>query len=127
MRRFLPGASTGLVSALAVVACLAVPAASVPACSQVSPAVFPILDKVEQTVLADIEAGKGLPQITIDVAAVVAAQLVPEQISPDVDRLVEDALTLLIDSGLVPANWLTAAKGMKAEVHAKLVAKGAVQ
>lgn len=81
----------------------------VPACT---PADQAIEAKIEQTVLSDFEAGDGLPQIETDVAKLVAGQP-----GADVVIIVNDALGLLIDLGLIPANDVPKAKAMRTELQ----------
>jgi hypothetical protein len=107
-------AAKSVAKAAAVVLALAVLGASQQACS---PAQMAEADKVEQTVLADIVAGKTLPQIESDVATLVAGQP-----GADVVVLVDDALTFLVDLGVVPASVLPYAKSLIAAEHPKAMA-----
>jgi hypothetical protein len=76
-----------------------------------TPAQSAILSSVEQTVLNDIVAGKTRIQIELDVASLLAGQ-------PGVDVLtvLNDALAVLIDLGVVPPSFLTQTKAMHAEL-----------
>lgn len=93
---------------LATLACLVV-AADVPA--SCTPAQQAEYTQIEQTVLADLQAGKTLAQIEQDVG-----QLVAGQPGADVAEILNDALTLLIDLGVIPANILPTAKADLAAV-----------
>lgn len=69
---------------------------------------------VVATVKADVTAGDGLPQIETDVAKDLS-----QDVSPTVDVLIEDALTLLIDAGELAPLVLGNAKTLQAAAHAK--------
>lgn len=67
---------------------------------------------IEQLVLADLEAGKPVEAIESDVAVLLCGQ--PNASAcVDVVVVLNDALTLLIDSGVIPANVLPRAKSMR--------------
>lgn len=82
--------------------------------------VFPVVSKVVQTVVADITAGDTAEQVEADVARYLAGQ-------PGVDIvvIVNDAIAIAIDLGLIPAGVLPQARAMLATEHAKLATRGA--
>jgi hypothetical protein len=82
-----------------------------------TPAQQAVEAKVEQTVLADIVAGKTLQQIEADVAQLVAGQ-------PGADAVIitNDILAFLVDIGVIPPNVLPQAKAMLVEVQPVAVA-----
>jgi hypothetical protein len=69
-------------------------------------AIGPVFTAVENKVLADIEAGDGLPQVEADVNA-----LVPGLQS--VEDLVQSIITVLIDTGALSPSALTRAQAYK--------------
>lgn len=71
------------------------------------PGVFPSLSQIEQVVLTDLEAGKNLEQIEADVKAITPA-------GADVVTLVDDALIVLSDLGVIPSANLASAQAMHA-------------
>jgi hypothetical protein len=72
-----------------------------------TPAQQAVETKVEQTILADLAAGKNLAQIETDVATLLAGQ-------PGADAVivVNDVLAMLIDLGVIPHGLLPQAKAM---------------
>jgi hypothetical protein len=80
---------------------------------------FPQLDKVEQIVLNDLASCGATPacvqQMESDVATLIAGQA-----GADAVKLLNDALTLLVDAGLVPADLLPKARSVLATEHLKL-------
>jgi hypothetical protein len=75
----------------------------------------PNFQAITQVVLQDLEAGKTLPQIETDVAALVAGQQ-----GVDVLTLVDDAIKLLVDLNDLPATAQTYAvklRGQIADAH----------
>ena len=69
--------------------------------------------QIEQTVLNDLKAGKSFPAIEADVCAIV------DPSSPQTCTvgavIVNDAVTLLIDLGVIPANLIPSAVALKLE------------
>jgi hypothetical protein len=63
--------------------------------------------RIEQTVLADIVAGKSRQQIEADVATIIAGQP-----GADIAAIVDAALVLLVDVGVIPPNVLPTAVAM---------------
>ena len=86
----------------------------VAACLACSPAQQAELTAVENIVLHDVEQGKAIPAIETDVATLVAGQP-----GADVVAIVDSALTLLIDMGVVPQNFMPYAKSLAASEHVK--------
>lgn len=86
-----------------------------------TPAQEAILGQIESRVLADLKAGMLPEAIETDIA-----QLLAGQVGVDVVRIVNDAITLLIDGGFVPANLLPAARSLQTIERAKLTARGAI-
>jgi hypothetical protein len=84
-----------------------------------TPALFPELTAVAKLVLADVTAGDGAEQVEADVAKLLAGQ-------PGVDVVVavNDAITILIDLGYIPAGFIPQAKALQATEHAKIEARG---
>lgn len=111
---WLPGAFVGACAALVVLWSLAMCSG----CSQLQ-AAFPVLDQVEKIVLADLEAGKGLEAVEIDVAQAVAGK-----VGTAVVILVDDALQALADFGVIPAKFLPPAQEMRVQATAEMLAKG---
>ena len=75
------------------------------------------ITKVEQTILTDLENGTVLSDIEAAVRA-----LVPQ--GADVDVIINDAITLMHDLGIIPANVLPVALDMQSKLAVKLQAKG---
>jgi hypothetical protein len=75
--------------------------------------------QIENTILADLAAGKTLQQIEADVGKIVAGQP-----GVDVVVIVNDALQLLIDLGVIPTNELPQAKSMIAVLHTSILSRG---
>jgi uncharacterized protein YcfL len=71
--------------------------------------------QIENTVLADLAAGKTLEQIEADVSKLVAGQA-----GADVVVIVNDALTLLEDLGVIPQGALPQAKVMSTTLHTQI-------
>ena len=70
---------------------------ALPACNANSPN----LSQIEGIVLTDLESGKTLEQTEADVASLYAGQP-----GADVVAIVNDAIALLIDAGVLPAQWV---------------------
>lgn len=96
-------------------------------CQQIQ-AIFPQLDKVEQIVLAGVLAGEGAEQIEKDVAAFLAGKA-----GVDIVVVVNDAIGILIDMGIIPAGVIPQMPSVSYAAHAasirdteraKLKAKG---
>jgi hypothetical protein len=102
------------VAACAVLACAITAGGAIESCTPAQSATW---TKVEEIVLADIQAGKSEPQIEQDVAQVLAGQ-------PGVDAVIvlNDVLTFLIDTGTIPPNWLPRAQVMLAQVGPEAIA-----
>jgi hypothetical protein len=110
-----------LLPGLLVAACLAMAlvwTVSLTGCTQLQ-AAFPVLDKIEKIVLADLQAGKGAEAIEADVAQALAGQA-----GVDVVLAVNDAILFLIDMGVIPANVIPQAKEVLHVEHVKLEARG---
>jgi hypothetical protein len=75
--------------------------------------------EVEQTVLTDFNAGKTAEQIEADVAKIV----IPGNASADVVAILNDALSLLIDSGAIQDIALARAKAMQVALAARVQKK----
>ena len=69
------------------------------------------------TVLADLIASKTIPQIEVDVAGLIGGPA-----GADIALIVQEAVTLLVDSGVVPANVLPYAREVQAKEGAKAAA-----
>jgi hypothetical protein len=69
---------------------------------------------VTGVVLSDLLAGKDLPTIEADVTRALAGAGV---VVTDIAAIVEDALNLLLDAGLVPPSLLPRAADLKAQAH----------
>jgi hypothetical protein len=110
------------VAALAMLAALVSIPVVLPACNG---AVFPVLQQIEQKVLADIEAGDSVAQIEVDVGFIVGQDVGDAgQVGADIVRDVQDAVQVLVDFHLIPAQFLSAANTVHDTEHAKLVARG---
>ena len=89
--------------------------------SACTPAQYAVFTQVEQRVLADLSIpGEGLPQVEADVATLLAGQP-----GADVVAIVNEALQLLVDLNVIPANLIPTAKRMIAEGNAKLALRSA--
>ena len=77
-----------------------------------TPAQSAEMANIESTILGDLVANKSQAQIEQDVAAIVGGKF-----GVDVVIIVDDALTLLIDSGKLTPAELTAAQTMLGQVH----------
>jgi hypothetical protein len=77
-----------------------------------TPAQQAVLGQVEQIILDDLAMGKTLTAIEADVARVFAGQT-----GVDIVLIVDEAIVLLIDAGLIPAGVLPYAQKIAAEVH----------
>lgn len=84
------------------------------------PALAPLEPQIEKVVLADVLAGDTLPHIEADVSAIIAATGKP---AADVVLMVNSALALLIDTGVIPQADLDYAHMLFAASHAKVAAK----
>ena len=85
-------------------------------CTPVQQAAFTQIDNI---VLADLKAGKTLPQIEDDVAAIV----LPGNASADIVTIVNAAIAMLLNlTGVVPANIVPLATAMQSELAMKHVA-----
>lgn len=105
----------------ACVSLLSMPIVGFGACTTAQvQAVFPELDKVEATIQQDLTAGKTPTQIEEDVAQIFAGQ-----VGVDVVKIVNAAVTLLIDAGVLPAGVIPQAHTLQASMQAKLAARGA--
>jgi hypothetical protein len=71
--------------------------------------------QIENVVLADLKAGKTLPQIEDDVAAIV----LPGQAGADIVTIVNDAISLLVDVGVISGDLVAKAKTLQAELATK--------
>lgn len=90
---------------------------SISACKNLS-AAFPVLDQVEQEIVTDLQEGMGPTQIEDDIARMLAGQE-----GVDVVTVVQDAVTFLIDMGIIPSNLLEPAKAIKGYEQSKLAAR----
>jgi hypothetical protein len=77
--------------------------------------------QIENVVLADLAKGDSLEQIEADVATIVAGKP-----GADVVVIVNDALQLLVDLGLIPANELPQVKIMIVKLHTVIDTRTAV-
>jgi hypothetical protein len=84
--------------------------------SACTPAQNAELSQIENKIAVDIQAGKTLEQIETDVALIVNPN------NPLVDAivimLVNDALQLLVDAGVIPPGFLSRAQTMLVQVRA---------
>jgi hypothetical protein len=69
------------------------------------------------TIKNDVNAHDTLAQIEIDIAKDLG-----QDVSPTIDSLVEDGLTLLIDAGEIAPLVLGDAQSLKAQAHTKVLA-----
>lgn len=83
-----------------------------------TPAQQALETQIEQTVLADLVAGKTKAQILEDVGRLLAGQP-----GADIGLIVADVIAFLIDGGFVPPNVLPIAKEMHAQLRAEHAAK----
>jgi hypothetical protein len=108
--RFIIGAIViPIISALFIAGGMAAIAFDTAGCT---PAQQAILGQVETIILDDLAMGKTLTAIEADVARVFAGQT-----GVDIVLIVDEAIVLLIDAGLIPANILPYAKQIAGEVH----------
>jgi len=107
----------GVKTGIACVATVAALALTQVGCQQLQ-ADIPVLDNVETLIVNDLKAGDSLPQIETDVA-----QLLAGQPGVDVVEVVNAALTLLVDAGVLPSFLVSTAKNMVAAEQAKLQAR----
>ena len=77
-------------------------------------ALFPMLDTVAKTVLSDLEAGKPDPQIASDVCAVLGGTSVQDQTCANVETVIQDTITTLVDLGLLKGVALTNGRSYQA-------------
>jgi hypothetical protein len=82
--------------------------------------VFPTLQTIEQTVAADLAAGKTDQQMASDVCADLGGTATTDAVCADAVTLVQDAVTILIDSGALAEPAMANAKKYKA-AHSGLV------
>lgn len=90
-----------------------------PLASACTPAQVAAIEDVPGLVLQDLEAGKTLPQIEADVSASIVCPGAPAgscKTAQEIDAIIDDALVLLTDLGVIPPGILPAANAM----HAKL-------
>lgn len=87
-----------------------------------TPAQQALQTQIEQTVLADLAEGKTRAQILEDVGRLLAGQP-----GADVGLAVADAISFLIDIGVIPPNVLPAAKEMLTTLRADHAAKVVIQ
>jgi hypothetical protein len=110
---FRPYATGALFFVVMLVSVLFLPAAS---CEH---AVAPVAQEVEQIVLNDIEHGvTSAEQIEVDVASALGGA-----VGVDLVELVNSAITILIDTGAIPASFLAAAKKVQTDELTKLAAR----
>lgn len=82
-----------------------------------TPAQTAELKSIENVVLADVEAGAQDPQIVADVVKIVAQDAgASPAVTAFATALAYDAITFLIDSGIIPANYLASAKTHQASL-----------
>ena len=98
---------------LAMLGAVAVVAVHLAGCQQVE-AAFPALEKIEQTVAADLAAGKTDEQMASDVCADLGGSASTDAACADAVTLVQDAVTLLVDSGALSGSALANAKSYRA-------------
>lgn len=86
-----------------------------------TPAQSAVWASVETVVLHDLENGvTSLETIDVDVA-----RALDGQVGVDIATVVNDALTILIDLGVIPAKDLPTARGLLAQSHERLAARAA--
>ena len=78
------------------------------------------VENIPALVLADLAQGKTVPQIEADVAKLLAGQL-----GADADVIVEDAIVLLVDAGVIPASVLPFAKSTLTQVRVQMLTRAA--
>ena len=78
--------------------CILCIAVALVACNQ---PVLPTVDKILNVVSADLQAGDSDPQIASDVCKALGGSAPTDAVCADVTVLVEDAVTILIDSGAI--------------------------
>lgn len=100
-----------------LVAMFAVLLFSMPGCKTFQ-AAFPVLDQVEEEIVNDLKAGMTTQQIEEDIARLLAGQP-----AGDVVIAINDAVTFLVDMGIIPPNLIPQAKALQAAEHAKLEAR----
>ena len=106
-----------LILAVMLITSLLIGQTALEACT---PAQAAVLSHIEQVVLNDLTAGKTASQIEADVAVLLAGQP-----GADVVMIVNDAIALLIDLGVIPPGVIPQAMAVHAEMKAKLAARPA--
>lgn len=88
-------------------------------------AAAPVFSAVEQVVLDDLNAGKTVAQIEVDVARVLGNAVADGGggVAVDIVTVVQDAVALLIDAGVVPESVVPYAKTVLGSERAKLAAR----
>jgi hypothetical protein len=109
---------TAKLGGLGVVALLAgYLAVTQPACKGIN---FPTLDAVEQVVLTDLETC-GTSTACLEKMDADVAKLFNNPTVTLVDSVINDAITFLIDAGIIPANFMGEAKHLQGVKRLKLV------
>ena len=84
---------------------LVIALATTPACKGGS--AFPVLNTIEQTVAADLAAGKTDPQIASDICADLGGSTQTDAVCANAEQLAQTIITALIDSGALSGLALT--------------------
>jgi len=79
-----------------------------------SQAAFPVLDKVEQVVAADLAGGASDQQMASDVCAALGGTATTDAVCADVATIIQDTIAMLIDSGALKGAALENAKSKRA-------------
>lgn len=80
--------------------------------------VFPVIDGIANVVAQDLAAGKSDAQIASDVCQFLGGTSQQDAVCANVETLIQDAVALLIDTGVLSAKQLENAKAWQA-AHAK--------
>lgn len=72
--------------------------------------VFPTLSAIEQTIATDLAAGKSDAQIASDVCADLGGSSSTDAVCGGVETIVQDVITVLIDTGVISGKALENAK-----------------
>jgi hypothetical protein len=91
------------------------------ACAQVQ-AAFPTLQKIEQTIANDLQAGAGDEQMAADVCSDLGGTALTDAICAGAAGIVTDVVTLLVDSGQVQGPALSNAHAYQVR-HATVARK----
>jgi hypothetical protein len=78
-----------------------------------TPATQATISKVDQTIANDLTAGKSLPEIEADVNAILGKPVI------DLETIIMDGIAFVIDLGILPADKVPHAEGMRDEIRAR--------